>query len=285
MKRTIVIGAGPAGVSTALYAARGNVDVTLIYSGYGALEKAHKIENYYGLDATISGRELFERGLKQVKNIGVTLVEAEVLGIVWDEAFKVSTTQGNFDAEALVLATGTSRKKAEILGLEDFEGRGVSYCATCDGFFFRGRDICVIGNSDYAIHEIEALLPLANKTYLLTNGLDLDNPLPEGVELIKKKISYIKGETIVDSVYFEDESKIDVNGVFVAMGSAGTTDLAKKIGVETLNDKILVNENMETNVKGVFACGDCVGGFLQVAKAVYDGSMAGTSVIKYLKSL
>ena len=139
LENVIIIGAGPAGISAALYLARGNMNPLLIYEGTGALEKAEKIENYYGLSTPISGSELFETGLSQAKALGVRTVEAQVLGLGGFDTFEIKTTEGTFESRSVILATGGKRKAPQIPGLKEFEGRGVSYCAVCDAIFLQRK--------------------------------------------------------------------------------------------------------------------------------------------------
>ena len=140
MENIIIIGGGPAGISAALYAARSGRDPLVIEHGAGGLKKAEKIENYYG-GGTLSGQELYDRGIDQAKTLGVRILTAQVVGVEGFDTFTVHTDQGDFDAKAVILATGTSRKAPVIPGLKELEGRGVSYCAVCDAFFYRGRDV------------------------------------------------------------------------------------------------------------------------------------------------
>ena len=155
MENIIIIGAGPAGISAALYAARGNMDPLIINTGIGSLEKAEKIENYYGLEQPLSGRELFGRGLAQARALGVRILDAQVVGMGGFDTFEVKTTAGDFEARSVILATGSRRASARIPGVKEFEGKGVSYCAVCDAFFYRGKEVAVLGNSDFALHEAE----------------------------------------------------------------------------------------------------------------------------------
>lgn len=284
MSKAIIIGSGPAGISAALYTARGNVDTTIISSGYGALEKAHKIENYYGLKEPISGKELHDIGISQAKALGCTIVEGEVLGLGYDGQITVSLKDDLLKADAVIISTGSSRKSPSIKGLADFEGRGVSYCATCDGFFYRDKSVVVIGNGEYALHEAMALTPLAEKVYILTNGQPAKAQFPENIIVIDKQIDEISGDAAVESISFKDGTALSANGIFVAMGSAGSVDLARKLGALIEGNKIIVDENMQTNIPGLFACGDCTGGLLQVSKAVADGAIAGTSTVKFLRN-
>ncbi len=286
MKKAIIIGSGPAGISAALYLQRsGKVQTVVISKGIGALAKAEKIENFYGFSEPISGRELHENGIEGAKRLGVQFIEEEVVSLSYNAEMHpiVSTTQQDHSADAVLIATGTSRKTVPIKGLKEHEGKGVSYCAVCDAFFFRKRPVCVIGNGEYAVHEAEVLASTSGSVTILTNGLKMASEVPESIAVIDKKIVSVNGEVTVESVQFEDGDTLEVKGVFVALGVAGSGELARKVGAETENGRIKVNEKMQTNLPGLYAAGDCTGGMLQVYKAVYDGATAGLAMLEYLK--
>ena len=286
MKKAIIIGSGPAGISAALYLQRsGKVQTVVISKGIGALAKAEKIENFYGFPEPISGRELHENGIEGAKRLGVQFIEEEVVSLSYNAEMHpiVSTTQQDHSADAVLIATGTSRKTVPIKGLKEHEGKGVSYCAVCDAFFFRKKPVCVIGNGEYAVHEAEVLASTSGSVTILTNGLKMASEVPEGIAVIDKKIVSVNGEVTVESVQFEDGDTLEVKGVFVALGVAGSGELARKVGAETENGRIKVNEKMQTNLPGLYAAGDCTGGMLQVYKAVYDGATAGLAMLEYLK--
>ena len=286
MKKAIIIGSGPAGISAALYLQRsGKVQTVVISKGIGALAKAEKIENFYGFSEPISGRELHENGIEGAKRLGVQFIEEEVVSLSYNAEMHpiVSTTQQDYSADAVLIATGTSRKTVPIKGLKEHEGKGVSYCAVCDAFFFRKKPVCVIGNGEYAVHEAEVLASTSGSVTILTNGLKMASEVPESITVIDKKIISVNGEVTVESVQFEDGDTLEVKGVFVALGVAGSGELARKVGAETENGRIKVNEKMQTNLPGLYAAGDCTGGMLQVYKAVYDGATAGLAMLEYLK--
>lgn len=295
LENVIIIGAGPAGISAALYLARGNMNPLLIYDGTGALEKAEKIENYYGLSTPISGSELFETGLSQAKALGVRTVEAQVLGLGGFDTFEIKTTEGTFESRSVILATGGKRKAPQIPGLKEFEGRGVSYCAVCDAFFYRGKDVAVLGNSDFALHEAEELSNTAGSVTIYTDGQEPNFSREPSMEVNTMKIQAIEGDGKVSGLRLGEELKATdiesgafkgAEGVFVALGTAGSGELARQIGAElTEKGNIQVNSSMETTVPGLFAAGDCTGGLLQIAKAVYEGAQAGISAGKYVRSL
>ncbi len=280
MYDVIVIGSGPAGITAAIYAKRRNLSILVISKGNGALQKAEKIDNYYGFENGISGKELYENGIKQAKNLGIDFIEDEVINIEYINQFTVETVNSKYEAKAVILATGVSRNIPNIKGIKEFEGKGVSYCAVCDSFFYKGKDVAVLGDGNYAIHEFEALKPVASSVTILTNGNTMVENRDSSIEVNSKKIREFRGDTKLEEVEFEDNTIQNLNGVFIAMGTASSSDLARKIGARIENNNIVVNENMETTVPGLFACGDCTGGLLQISKAVYEGAKAGLAVLK-----
>lgn len=283
MYDVIIIGAGPAGISASLYAKRANLNVLVLYYGESNLEKAIEIENYYGFENGISGRDLYLNGIKQAQNIGVDVKEEEVLHIEKLQSdFEVTTSNEKYTGKTVIIATGNKKLKPDIVGIEEFDGKGISYCAICDGFFYRKKNVVVIGNGKYAISEAEDLQNIANNVKILTNGLEMQ--AESNFEIVNKKIKQILGDTKVRQIEFEDGEILDIDGIFVALGEAGGSDFAKKMGVITKGDSINVDENMSTNIDGLFSCGNVVGGLLQVCKAVYEGAEAGLSAVKYVKN-
>lgn len=279
----IIVGAGPAGVSASLYAKRGNLDVLVLYNEGATVGEAHKIDNYYGFPGGISGEELYNNGIEQAKQLGIETKQAEVVGIEsLGNHFNVKTTNGDFEAAAVILSTGNKKIKPDIKGIKEFEGKGVSYCAICDAFFFKDKNVGIIGNGKFAISEANELSHVTEKVTILTDGLELPDC---DYEVNTKKIKAIKGNKKVEKIEFEDGCSIEIDGVFVALGEAGATDFAKTLGLLQNGDNIKVNENMETNVKGIYACGNITGGLLQVNKAVYEGAKAGLSVINYIRNM
>ena len=277
----IIIGAGPAGISAGLYTKRANKKTLIIYNNESSLEKATKIENYYGFENGISGEELYKKGIEQAKNLGINVKKEEVIKIdKIKDIFEVKTVNENYTAKNVVLATGNKKNKPDIKNIEKFDGKGVSYCAICDGFFYRGKDVVVIGNGNYAIAETNDLINIVNHVTILTNGKKIPEFRAENVDIENRKAVAIEGNDNVEAVELDDGTKLKTDGVFVAQGVAGSTDFARKIGALVKNEKIVVNEKMQTTVEGLYACGDCIGGTLQVAKAVNDGMIAGIDIIK-----
>lgn len=280
MYDVIILGAGPAGISASLYTKRANLETLILYNDKSGLEKASLIENYYGFRNGISGKELYETGIEQAKNIGVEVKKEEVVKIENNmEYFNVVTNTNEYKAKNLILATGNKKNKPKIKGIEKFEGKGVSYCAICDGFFYRNRSVSVLGSGNYAVAETNELINIADNITILTNGEKAPEFRADNVTIDTKEIEEINGENKVEEIKFKDGSTLKTDGIFVAQGVAGSSEFAKKLGIMTNKDKIIVNENMETNIKGIYACGDCTGGLLQVSKAVYEGAKAGLQVI------
>lgn len=283
MSDVLIIGNGPAGISAALYTARAGLKTTVIGKESSALMKAEKIENYYGFENPISGKKLIADGIAQAKRIGVNMIPDEVVGIGYNDKLIVKTKKHEYAGDGVIIATGSSRTTPKIKGVDTFEGRGISYCAVCDAFFYRGKDVAVLGCCEYAVHEAMELLPVVNSVTIITNGIEPIDTIPDKINVITKEIAAFEGDETLQKVKFSDGTSLEVEGVFVAIGVAGSSDLARKLGAQTNGSKIIVDENMATNIPGLYAAGDCTGGMLQIAKAVYEGARAGTEVIKYIR--
>ena len=277
-----ILGKGPAGIQASLYIKRSNIDPVVVGKDIGMCVKARTVENYYGIDS-ISGPDLVALGIKQATELGVTVETDEVVSIAYDgEGFVVKTQNETYHAMTFLFASGTHRTVARIKNINKFEGMGVSYCAVCDAFFYRGKTVAVIGDGDYAASEAQELLAVAEKVYVLTDGKEPVGNFDSRVEIITDKILEVAGETKLEKVLFGDR-ELAVDGVFVALGTASSTDLAQKLGVQTDSNRIVVNENKETNIPGMYAAGDCTPGIQQIAKAVGDGCVAGMNMASYIR--
>ena len=286
MYDVIIIGAGPAGISAGLYVKRANLKVLILYKEQAGLEKADFVENYYGFENGISGRELYTIGIKQANNLGIDIKKEEVTNIQMYKRnqYKVSTEENVYEAKIIILATGNKKNTPKIKGIKEFEGKGVSYCAVCDGFFYRNKDISVLGNGKYAVSEANELINIAKSITILTDGKEPPEIRADNVKIDTRKIREVRGNKKIEEIDFEDNQTLKTDGIFVALGVAGGSEFAKKLGIITNKDRIVVNENMETNIPGILACGDCTGGLLQISKAVYEGTKAGLQAIKYLRA-
>lgn len=272
----LIIGAGPAGISAGLYAKRAGNSVLILYHGESNLEKAFRVDNYYGFKDGIDGKTLYENGIKQAENMGIEIKNEEALHIEKNkEEFVVKTENEIYKSKSIIIATGNKKLKPNIQGIEKFEGKGISYCAVCDGFFFKNKNVAVIGNRKFAINEAEYLKHIVKNVTILTNGEELKEKTD--LEINTKKIKEIHGDTKIDFIEFEDETKINVDGIFIALGEASGIDFAKTLGIIVQNDNIMVDENMKTNIDGIYSCGNATGGLLQICKAVYEGAKAGLS--------
>ena len=280
---SIIIGAGPAGIMSAIYLYRSNIkDICVFSLGPGALKNAAEIENLYGFEK-ISGEELFNKGIAQAKKLGISVKEEIVTHItyLWDsEEIEIKTDKGEYLAKSLVFATGKKRNSLNVKGVKELEGNGVSYCATCDGFFYRKKKVAVIGHKEFAFNEYDYLANLAGEITLLTNGENLETSR----NIDTRKLKELKEENGQIKVIFQDDNYIVVDGVFVALGNASSTDFARQLGIEiSENNDIIVNENCQTNISNIFAAGDCTGGILQISKAEYQGMIVGMKLGNYLR--
>lgn len=260
-----IIGSGPAGISAALYIKRANIPLVIFSNHKSSLEKAASIENYYGT-GKVSGKDIYEKGLESIKNLGVEIIDEEILNISFDDSFKLESKNNKYYYDTIILATGSPKRKLNISGLNRFEGKGISYCATCDGYFFKNKKIAVIGNGDYANHEYN---------YLKNISADV-------IQLDVNDILSFNGDSYLSSISLINET-VDIDGVFIAVDYPDSSELAKKIGLIQKDGRIIVDEYMKTNVPGIFACGDTTPGPKQIAKAVYEGMVAANSAIEYYK--
>ena len=266
----IIIGKGPAGITCAIYLKRFNLNVLVIGEDYGALKSDNIVENYYGI-RQIKGNDLIDLGIEQAKELGIEIISEKVLDI---DEMKVITNNNVYEAKSIFLAMGKVRKKP-IKNINEYEGKGVSYCAICDGFFYRDKKIGIVGHEEYMKKELEILKRFTNDITIFTNGLECD------IESNKEKIIRIYGKDFVQGIETK-EGKYPLDGIFIATGLTGFS-FAKKMGLELKNDDIVVNKYM-TNIEGIFAGGDIIGGLMQVSKAVYDGMHASMEIKKYLSN-
>lgn len=282
----IVIGRGPAGISAAIYLKRANLNILVIGKDKGILENVSEVENLYSA-GKVTGKEIQDKGEKQAKSLGIEILEDEVLRIEnIDDKYIVKTKTKSFKTSFVFLGIGFKRKKLNIENIEKYEGKGVSYCAVCDGFFFKNKDIGVYGNSDYAVEEAKYLSNIVNKVFILTDGKD---PIPEILELEKEnpdkyqikqeKVLKVFGGDRLEILEFENNSQVNTVGLFIAE-EANNKTFAMQLGILMEDDLIVVDENRETNVKGIYAGGDVTKGVKQIAKAMSDGMIAALDIIK-----
>ena len=280
----LILGYGPAGVSAALYGLRAGLNVLLVGKDGGALSKAHAIQNYYGLEKPLTGEELMQVGKKQALDLGAQIVDDEVMDLMFDGSqFVAKGLAASYHGKVCIMATGAARKKHPLPGMAEMEGHGVSYCAVCDAFFYRGKDVAVLGAGEYALHEYNELLNVVGSVTLLTNGAEPTAAFPDKVTIEKRPLKALLGEGSFAGVALEDGTELKLDGLFVALGSASAMDLCRKAGAAFDGGSAVLDKSFMTTVPGLFAAGDCTGGTLQVAVAVGEGAIAGLAAIKYLR--
>jgi thioredoxin reductase (NADPH) len=296
----VIMGGGPAGLTSGIYTARHGLR-TLLLEGKqlgGRSWGPHRIENYPGFPGGITGTELMERFVAQAEDFGVELRQETIVGLSdMGETKMVLTRGGYYTAKAIIISTGIQRKTMSIPGEMELKGRGVSYCAICDGPFFSDKVVAVVGSGKEAVEDAIRLAETSRKVYTIPgrNGYNGDIEGLEGllghekVEVIEgADLKAIGGDEFVTHVKLDHESlsRLDVDGVFMILESVGTSDIVKEAGVETDEGGcIMVDKNQRTNVDGVFAAGDCVCGGMQIVTAAGDGGKAGLSALRYVRAL
>jgi len=300
MHDLIIIGGGPAGLTAAIYAIRLGLKTIMLEKELvgGQIARSDIIENYPGF-ASISGAGLMEKFEAQARGLGLEITMREVSEIVEDKGGKiVRTTEGDMPAKAVIVATGAQPRRLGAKGEVEFTGKGVSYCATCDGPFFKGLDVLVVGGGDTALKEAVYLSRIASKVYIVHRRdqfrgekIQLDKAeAADNIEFLRSHtLKELGGDMVVKEALLEDlktgeQKTIAVDGAFIFVGITPTTGFvdAEKDG----QGFIKTNQNMETNLPGIFAAGDCrTTPLLQVATAVGDGAIAAYKAADYIESL
>lgn len=292
MYDVIVIGVGAAGSSAGIYIARARLKTLMIGDPASSrLARAHSIDNYLGFPDGISGSTLIELGFAQAQRFGAEVVLGEVVSIKPEEPFAVELATGErFESASIVLATGTSSKSSGIKNETELTGRGVSYCVTCDAFFYRGKRVVVIGDGNFAAKETLELLPFTRDVTLCSNGkaFEISDSLRAelaqvGVVLADYRVSEFLGNEKLEGLRLTTGETVPADGVFIAMGTASSLDFARTLGIEIEGNAIVIDREGHTNFPGIFAAGDCTGGALQAAKAVGEGCVAGLSAVSFVR--
>jgi len=303
-----IIGGGPAGLTAGLYAARASLK-TLLFEGASSISQitvTDLIENYPGIPEGISGFELVERFKKQASQFGLEVTSKDVISITkknWGdtEAWKVETEDRPFEALAVIIATGAYWRKLGVKGEDIFVGKGISYCATCDGPLFKNKDVVVVGGGDAAVQEAIFLTNFARKVTIVhrrdrlraTKSLQKRAFANSKIEFVwNSVVEEISGEDFVEKVKIRDVKSTDVTveitaaGVFIFTGLIPKTDMVRGIVDLDNGGYIIVDENMRTSAKGIFAGGDCIRKSLrQVITACGDGATAAFSAQLYVEEL
>lgn len=298
----IIIGCGPAGYAAAIYAARYKLKTIVIGAASGgAMSEAHLVENWPGVKS-ITGAELTENFEKHVQYFNVPIEKEYVREVIKDNKIFITKTENgkHFESKAVIVAAGTKKRKLGIPGEQELKGKGVSYCATCDAFFFKNKKVAVIGGSDSAGTAALLLADHADKVYIIYHRepLRCEDITFERIKnnskieiIYNTSITKINGEQKVESVElnseFNGERNLKVDGVFVEIGATPSADLARNLGVELDNlERIKINLDCSTNIDGIFAAGDVTVGLYdlkQIITAAASGAIAATSVNKFVK--
>ena len=301
-QKLIIIGGGPAGLTAGLYASRAHLKTILLEAMIpsGQAYMTERIENYPGFPDGISGRELIERFAKQATKFGLEIQQfTKVDSVALDGGKKVVTAgEKKFSASALIIATGAQANKVGIPGEEEFTGKGVSYCATCDGAFFKDQNVAVVGGGDTALEDALYLSRLARKVFVIHRRDQLraqkvlqDRAMNnDTIEIIWNTVpKAITGEGtekifLLENVKDATKRELAVSGVFIAVGQSPNTDFVR--GVVELDNKgyIITDHDCATSVPGIFAAGDVrQKGLRQISTAVGDGALAVAAVEKYIE--
>ncbi|MBQ8836519.1 MAG: thioredoxin-disulfide reductase [Clostridia bacterium] len=290
-----IIGAGPAGMSAAIYARRAGLSVA-VFEGEmcgGQMILTPDVENYPGF-THISGAELSFSMSEQMKSLGAKLIESRVQAVKANEHYTVCTSDGDFESKTLIIANGAKRKRLGIAGEEKFSGRGVSYCAVCDGMFFKGKTVCVVGGGNTALEDAVYLAGICEKVYLIhrrdefrAKGMLVEKvKAAENIEILYSAVpTEIFGDSRVKSLRVKDasgERDIETSAVFVAIGLVPENGIFEGL-VSLADGYILASDDTHTSREGVFAAGDTrTKSLRQIITAAADGATAATEAEKYL---
>ncbi len=291
----VVIGAGPAGLQAAIHAVRTKLSVLVLGKPDRSSIYNARLENYCCINL-VAGNDLLDQGKNQAEEQGALFIEEDVIAISGDDAsvFKIRTESDNiYTADAVIFATGVSRKKLNIPGEKEFLGRGVSYCVDCDANFFKNLPVAVIGNESAAVSGALTLTSFSEDVSLVCSKLKISEDLSVKLKYSSVKlyenvsVKEISGEYLVEELILDNGRTLKVRGVFIELGAKGLIELAGLLGIELYEDFkfILVNKRQETNVPGIYAAGDICGPPWQVAKAIGEGCVAGLEAAKYVKGL
>ena len=289
MYDAIIVGGGPAGLTSAIYLRRANKKVLVLEANVcgGQILTANDVENYPGY-AHISGFDLSENMRKQVLDLGAEIKYETVLRV--DEDKKVYTNNNTYEAKSIILAIGSKNRKLKIENEDKFTGKGISYCATCDGNFYKGKDVAVIGSGNTAIQDMIYLADICNHVYGIVRGESYKGEVTELEEakakgnvtlLFNSVVTELIGEDTLEKIIINNEKEINVSGIFVAIGQEPNNMMFKNIVDIDEKGYIITNNDVKTKTKGIYVAGDAREKDLrQLTTAVSDGALAATYAIK-----
>lgn len=288
MRKCVIIGAGPAGMNAALYLKRAGIEPIIIEKDVpgGEMLKTDKIENYLGFES-ISGGELALKMSMQLKDLGVNIIRDKVIKVRYDDKFIVECEKEQYVSDYIIVATGRTPRKLGLRGEEELTGKGISYCAVCDGAFYRGREVAVIGGGDAALTEALYLADLCSKVYVVVrHNLRASDVLQnrvkakENIIVLKNvNVNELKYDDKLSNVILDDGKTLPVSGMFIAIGGMPELSFLNEIDLEMKNGYILTNDKMESNIKGLYAVGDVrYKDYYQIVTAVSDGAVAALAI-------
>lgn len=300
MYDVIIVGSGPAGLSASIYTARAGLQTLVL----GILEnsnayKSHIFENYMGFEKPIDGPYLMTTSKKQAERFGIKFISRETVDVLQldDGTFRVRDTEGDeYLAKAIIICSGLGFKPSGIKGEKELTGKGIAFCVTCDGPFFKNKKVVVVGFGNYAADEALQLTTYTPDITILSHGkkFEINEKMLQGLKERNIKMTETPKIQRIEAtgtpgelkLIFLDGKEMAAGGVFVALGVAGAADFANKLGIEKNGAYIVADPKTgKTNVPGVYAAGDCIGGNAQANKSAGEGCNAAISVIKSLKGI
>ena len=276
----VVIGGGPAGLSASINLVNRNKDILLLSLSTNYLKKAQRVDNYLGF-YNISGTDLMNKFLEHAEKMNVNIKYGRVLNIYkFEDYFMVNFQNEIIKTKSIILALGIV-KNVLIENEDTFLGKGVSYCATCDGILYKNKTVAITGNSSDIVNEANFLKSIGCKVYFVSTIKPDD--LDQNIEFVNGVIKKINGNLKIENIVLNTGKVIDIDGLFILRNAISANTLLKDLKIE--NGIIDTNRNPETNIKGVYACGDCTGEPFQISKAVGEGLISALNCVKYIDNL
>jgi thioredoxin reductase (NADPH) len=286
----IIIGAGPAGIGAATYTCRAKLKTLVLGDPKkGALYKAHRVGNVYPFHEDVTGQHITELSLKQAERFGAVMLNKEAVDLKKevDGFIVVLDDFSEVKSRFVIICTGKPFNIAGIPNEKLFTGKGVHYCVVCDGFFYKEKKIAVVGHANNAAEETMQLLNYTKDIVIITNGKkkgmshELEHAISEsGIKVREEKISRFDGGKNMEKIFFPDGHSEDFDGCFIALGAASSFNFGLELGLEMEGNSIKIDRDGRTNVKGIFAAGDCTGGNAQVAKSIGEGCNAALAIAR-----
>ena len=289
----VVIGGGPAGITAAIYGKRANKKVLVLEAKQvgGKILQAHMVDNYPGV-YHITGQELGKKFLEQAEALDIEIKNEKAMNIMeMNDKRIVQTLDNVYETKTVIIATGNDKRELGVPGEKELLGKGVSYCATCDGNFFKNKKVVIVGGSEESIEDALYLAGICEHVYFVYNNkIDVTKLKKDNIEIYAEtKVTSINGETKVENISFETKDgrlgKLDVSGIFIAIADVPETSYLLN-GLEVSETGNVIADNLTTSKEGIFVAGDVrVKSLRQVATAVSDGAIAATEAIRYLNNL